>query len=100
MYETSKGSRNFQDLFLNLVKHNKRYLESGHLIVIPHWIKKEHLIKQTSYAFQYTNDVNLRWFNYKIAHRKLDTNDYLFKIKIRNSNLCSFCGTQVETLKH
>ena len=61
-------------------------------------LDQEHL---TSYAFQYTNDVNLRWFNYRTAlNRILATNDYLFKMKICNSNLCSFCGTGVETLKH
>ena len=81
------------------MKHNKRYLEKWSSD-LHSTLDQARLLKQTSYVFQYTNDINLRWFNYKIAHRILATNDYLFKIKIRNSNLCSFCGNEVETLKH
>ena len=97
--KNNKGSRNFYDLFLNSVKHNKRYLEKRSSD-LQSTLDQAHLLKQTSYVFKYTNDINLRWFNYRIAHRILATNDYLFKIKIRNSNLCSFCGNEVETLKH
>ena len=97
--KNNKGSRNFYDLFLNSVKHNKRYLEKWSSD-LHSTLDQAHLLKQNSYVFKYTNDINLRWFNYRIAHRILATNDYLFKIKIRNSNLCSFCGNEVETLKH
>ena len=81
------------------MKHNKRYLEKWSSD-LHSTLDQAHLIKQTSYVFQYTNDINLRWFNYRIAHRILTTNDYVFKIKIRSSNLCSFFGNEVETLKH
>ena len=97
--KNNKGSRNLYDLFLNSVKHNKIYLEKRSSD-LHSTLDQAHLLKQTSYVIQYTNDINLRWVNYRIAHRILATNDYLFKIKIRNSNLCSFCGNEVETLKH
>ena len=84
--KNNKGSRNFYDLFLNSVKHNKRYLEKWSSD-LHSTLDQAHLLKQTSYIFKYTNDINLRWFNYRIVHRILATNDYLFKIKIRNSNL-------------
>ena len=81
------------------MKHNNRYLEKW-LSDLHSTLDQTHLIKQTFYVFQYTNVINLRWFNYIIAQIILTTNEYLFKIKIRNSNLCSFCCNKVETLKH
>merc|ERR1712074_340439 len=37
---------------------------------------------------------------YRSIHRCLATNDLLFKIKITDSNLCTFCREEIETLVH
>ena len=49
------------------------------------------MMKYITNAFQYTDDTTLRWFQYRISHRILATNEYLFKIKIKDSKLCTFC---------
>ena len=53
-----------------------------------------------SQTFNCTLDVGLRWFQYKIVHRILFTNDLLFKLKLVNEKCCSFCGIHVETPIH
>ena len=45
-------------------------------------------------------DNDLVWFQYKILFNILDTNEYLYKIKISNSNLCRLCGECPETILH
>ena len=51
-------------------------------------------------TFLCTIDTDLRWFQYKIMNRILFTNQLLFKLKLVESELCSFCHTQCETLIH
>ena len=57
-------------------------------------------MKHITNAFQYTNDTILRWFQNKISHRILATNEYLLKIKIKDSKLCTFCYIVPESLIH
>ena len=40
----------------------------------------------------------LTWFQYKVLYN--DTNDYLFKIKASDSNLCRLCKLYPETIHH
>ena len=42
----------------------------------------------------------LRWFQYKILYNILDTNDYLFKIKVSDTNLCRLGKEYPETTVH
>ena len=50
--------------------------------------------------FSSTIDVDLRWFQYKVMHRILFTNVLLFKLKLVEDDLCSFCHMHTETLIH
>ena len=43
-------------------------------------------------------DNRLIWFQYKILFNILDTKDHLYKLKISDSNLCSFCNQQPESM--
>ena len=52
------------------------------------------------HAFNCTMDVGLRWFQYKIVHRILFTNDLLFKLNLVHDRNCSFCNLQHETIVH
>jgi hypothetical protein len=47
-----------------------------------------------------TIESGLRAFQFKLLHRILSTNKYLEIWKIKKSNLCTFCETQVETIEH
>ena len=47
-----------------------------------------------------TTDTKLIWFKYKIIYRILSTNTFLQKIDRSQSDICSFCRSNRETIKH
>ena len=53
-----------------------------------------------SNIFRSTKDTKLIWFQYRIVHRIIATNKYLYRIKLRNDPLCSFCNNDDETIEH
>ena len=50
--------------------------------------------------FAYTNSIRLRNFQFKLLHRVIPTNTFLQKIGVKDTNKCSFCGKERETLIH
>lgn len=50
--------------------------------------------------FSLTVGSQYKWFQYRINTRLLATNSFLYKINISNSDLCSFCFTERETILH
>lgn len=56
--------------------------------------------KTFSLPYSFCKDSNMLWFQLRITHRILATNHLLEKMKIMNTNLCSFCNEVVETLVH
>ena len=53
-----------------------------------------------SSIYKCTKDTNIRWFQFRLIHRILSTNVFLNKIGIKDSNSCSFCNNNPETLIH
>ena len=53
-----------------------------------------------SYVFHCTKDSYIQWFQTRIIHRILATNSLLFKMKIVDDKMCTFCKCQEETLTH
>eukprot|EP00916_Digyalum_oweni_P013462 GHVL01022105.1.p1 GENE.GHVL01022105.1~~GHVL01022105.1.p1 ORF type:complete len:329 (-),score=13.53 GHVL01022105.1:219-1205(-) len=47
-----------------------------------------------------TEDVRLRWFQYRLIYRIIPTQRFLHLRKIVESPICTFCGQQEETLEH
>ena len=47
-----------------------------------------------------TIDTALRSFHYKFLLRIIPTNKYLYKCKIKVTNLCDFCNMDIETIEH
>ena len=47
-----------------------------------------------------TSDTKLNWFQYRILRRVLTTIDYLYKRKVIDSDRCTFCKTEKETISH
>ena len=47
-----------------------------------------------------TSDTRFKWFQYRILHRVLTTNDYLYKTKVIDSDRCTCCKTEKETISH
>ena len=52
------------------------------------------------YCIFFSQSTKLRWFQYRIIHRILGTNSFLKKIKIKDSDLCTFCREVPETIEH
>lgn len=50
--------------------------------------------------FKSCKNTKLQWFQYRINQRIISTNDFLFKIKLRDNNLCTFCNNTAEKIEH
>ena len=46
------------------------------------------------------HDTKLHWFQYRILHSIIATNNSLTKMHIRQNNTCSFCNNEVEKIEH
>ena len=56
--------------------------------------------KSYSLPFLCTRESKLQIFQFKLLHRRISTNRYLFKIGLISSELCSFRESSTETLLH
>lgn len=50
--------------------------------------------------FQAVRDTKIQYFQFRYIHRLVATNSFLYKIKQRESPLCTFCNTANESLAH
>ena len=95
--KNQRGCRNIYDKF------NCNYYRPTCLIK---WQNELNLLqnlewdKMFSLPFIITRDTNLRWFQVRINHRILGTNNLLFKMNIRVNDLCTFCLHEKETIKY
>ena len=46
------------------------------------------------------HNTKMHWFQIRIVHRIIATNDLLLKMKLRQNNLCSFCNLDHEKIEH
>ena len=53
-----------------------------------------------SLPFKLTKNTKLQWFQFRINHKILATNSFLHKIRIKDSDKCSFCNIETETIEH
>ena len=51
-------------------------------------------------AWKCTKSTRLKEFQFKFLHRRISTNDFLFKIGIKDDSKCSFCREAPEKLLH
>ena len=51
-------------------------------------------------ASKITKSTKLREFQFRLLHRRLPTNDFLTKIRIKEDPQCSFCKEECEKLIH
>ena len=45
-------------------------------------------------------NTKMHWFQYRLIHRIIATNDLLMKMNIRQDNLCTFCNLEQERIEH
>ena len=53
-----------------------------------------------SKPFECSNSSKLRNFQFKLLHRRIATNSFLQKLGIKDTDLCTFCMKETETLTH
>ena len=53
-----------------------------------------------SQPFNLTKDSSLQWLQIRILHRIIPVNKYLFTLKLKNSQECTFCKSESETIQH
>jgi hypothetical protein len=53
-----------------------------------------------SLVYSTTIDTKLRWFQYRLLMNCLYLNKDLYKFKLKDTELCSFCNKHVETIEH
>ena len=99
MLRNEKGAKNFYDIFVSdkyeKPKSERKWEEEFNMYVDSAWWKKQNTLVKTM-----TDDISLRWFHYRILHRIIGTNYLLHKIGIFESNMCTFCNEQPETICH
>ena len=61
---------------------------------ISEWSKYFSLLKRCC------RDTYLKNFQYKILHRIIPTNTFLYRIKQKETSLCTFCNEEEETIEH
>ena len=52
------------------------------------------------FSFRLTKNTKLQWFQFRINHKILSTNSFLQKIKLKDTNICTFCRSETETIEH
>ena len=87
-----KGSRNFYDLFVATL-YTKPKSELKWEIDLN--LQNFNWRLPNNILFKITNDIKLRWFQYRIIHRILRKNAYLYKIGIANNSNCTFCAEEM-----
>ena len=50
--------------------------------------------------FKVTQESKFHWLQFQILHRIIPTNYYLFKLKLIDSQACTFCLSDIETIDH
>ena len=58
------------------------------------------LSKSFNFHHQKYKDTYLKYIQFRTLHHRFYTNDLLFKMGIKNSNLCSFCLEQIDSISH
>ena len=63
-------------------------------------LSDEQIKTALSFAYQSSHSVRDWVFQYKITANILPTNEYLYRYKIKDSNICELCGVEIDTVVH
>ena len=94
---TKKVPKNAYNVLLDLHVPDKRYAYWSDNLPVPVTINWEKIHKTIFFS---TIDTKLRSFYFKIFHRAIALNDFLFKIKRKESHNCTLCNKKEETMVH
>lgn len=99
LIRSKKGAKDIYNIFIEgLYQKPKSEIKWENTLNINLDFERWEKIYKSSIYF--TIDVKLQWFQFRITHRILSTNTLLYKLGIRESNMCTFCEEEPETLIH
>jgi len=98
-YATLQSERKGTKAIRNLLRQNTRLLPKAvakwnNTFLGLDWLAVYSSLKNS------TSDTKLKWFQYRILHSVLTTNDYLYKRKVIDTDRCTCCKTEKETVRH
>ena len=97
LLKNEKGSKDFYDMFIkNLYLRPKSEIKWE---IELNFHKDKIWWEHVNYTVN-SNDCTIKWLQYRIIHRILGTNYLLHKIGIKDTNQCTFCNAQPETISH
>ena len=97
LINTKKVPQSTYKLLLGSQIPTKRYEFWNETVPVPSTIDWEKVHKSNYFC---TIDTKLRSFYFKLFHKAIALNDFLFKIKRKISPNCSFCDKEEETIIH
>ena len=92
----SKGSRKYYDILIEKIEilNIKAFIKWEEKLSTPvEW-------KKVCIKVQKIKEIKLKWFQVRICHRTLVTNTVLKEMGIVDSNVCSFCRREKDTIEH
>ena len=109
-----KGSRDMYDIFIEELymkpKSERKWETELNLAPLFDWkTANAHILKNykrhkfylvSKNFIWFTKDTNFIWFHYRLLHRILPTQKYLYYMKLTNSPLCNFCNEEEDTFLH
>ena len=96
MLKSSKGSGDFYSIlnYTSILPSSQIKWQIEFQVTNLNWKRMYRL------PFLLTVESKYKWFQYRINNRILATNSFLKKINIVDSDLCSFCKKETETIVH
>ena len=80
---------------------SKKKLQRNLKAKVNGWLRTVNWESTYALPFWCSKETKLREFQFKPLHRRIATNDFLYKIGIKQSDSCTFCGEPTENLgKH
>ena len=79
---------------------SKKKLQRNLKAKVNGWLRTVNWESTYSLPFWCSKETKLREFQFKPLHRRIATNDFLYKIGIKQSDSCTFCGETTENLVH
>ena len=79
---------------------SKKKLQRNLKAKVNGWLRTVNWESTYSLLFWCSKETKLREFQFKPLHRRIATNDFLYKIGIKQSDSCTFCGEPTENLVH
>ena len=79
---------------------SKKKLQRNLKAKVNGWLRTVNWESTYSLPFWCSKETKLREFQFKPLHRRIATNDFLYKIGIKQSDSCTFCGETTENMVH